>query len=65
MSDEAIPYYVVYAGVISGETRFGSQKVLSPVAFDNEEIIHDVANQIKEQKHFLSVTIINWKQLKS
>lgn len=64
MSDETIPYYVVYAGTIAGETRFGSQKVLSPIAFDNEEIIHDVAAQIKTQKHFLEVTIINWKQLK-
>jgi len=65
MSDEAIPYYVVYAGVIGGETKFGAQKVLSPIAFDNEEIIHDVAEQIKTQKHFLHVTIINWKQLKA
>lgn len=66
MSDEqGIPYYVVYAGVISGETRFGSQKVLSPVPFDNEEIIHEVAKNIKVQKHFLDVTIINWKQLKT
>jgi|GEM_PF-4632048 len=65
MSDEGIPYYVVYAGVIAGETKFGSQKVLSPVAFDNEEIVHAVAEQIKTQKHFLHVTIINWKQLKT
>ena len=63
MSDEGIPYYVVYAGTIAGETKFGSQKVLSPVAFDNEEIIHEVAKQIKTQRHFLDVTIINWKQL--
>jgi hypothetical protein len=63
MSDEGIPYYVVYAGTIAGETRFGSQKVLSPVAFDNEEIINEVAKQIKTQRHFLDVTIINWKQL--
>ena len=39
MSDQGIPYYVVYAGVIGGETKFGSQKVISPIAFDNEEII--------------------------
>ena len=63
MADEGIPYYVVYAGTIAGETRFGSQKVLSPVAFDNEEIIHEVAKQIKTQRHFLDVTIINWKEL--
>ena len=63
MSDEGIPYFVVYAGTIAGETKFGSQKVLSPVAFDNEEIIHEVAKQIKTQRHFLDVTIINWKQL--
>ena len=65
MADEGVPYYVVYAGVIGGETRFGSQKVLSPVALDNEEIIHEIAKNIKEQKHFLDVTIINWKQLSS
>jgi len=65
MSDEAIPYYVVYAGTISGETKFGSQKILSPVALDNEKIIHEVAKQIKAQRHFLDVTIINWKQLQS
>lgn len=65
MSAQGIPYYVVYAGLIAGETRFGSKKVLSPVEFDNEEIIHEVAKQIKEQKHFLDVTIINWKRLKS
>ena len=65
MSDEAIPYYVVYVGTIAGENKFGSQKVLSPVAFDNEEIIHEVAKQIKTQKHFLDVTIINWKLLKA
>lgn len=63
--EEGIPYYVVYAGVIAGETRFGAQKVLTPVPFDNEEIIHEVAKQIKAQKHFLDVTIINWKKLKS
>jgi hypothetical protein len=63
MTEQGIPYYVVYAGTIAGETRFGSQKVLSPVAFDNEEIIHEVAKQIKTQRHFLDVTIINWKQL--
>ncbi len=40
MSEESIPYYVVYAGTIAGETKFGSQKVISPVALDNEEIIH-------------------------
>jgi len=62
---EGIPYYVVYAGVIGGETRFGSQKVLSPVPFDNEEIIHEVAKNIKEQKHFLEVTVTNWIQLAS
>lgn len=56
---------MVYAGVIAGETRFGAQKVLTPVPFDNEEIIHEVAKQIKAQKHFLDVTIINWKKLKS
>ncbi len=33
MTEQGIPYYVVYAGTIAGETRFGSQKVLSPVAF--------------------------------
>ena len=65
MAEEGIPYYVVYAGTIAGETKFGSQKVLSPVAFDNEEIIHEVAKQIKTQRHFLDVTIINWKQLAS
>ena len=65
MSTEGFPYYVVYAGLIAGETRFGSQKVLSPVEFDNEEIVHEVARQIKEQKHFMEVTIINWKRLKS
>ena len=65
MADAGIPYYVVYAGVIAGETRFGSQKVLSPVEFDNEEIIHEVAKNIKEQKHFLDVTIINWVRLGS
>ena len=65
MAEEGIPYYVVYAGTIAGETKFGSQKVLSPVAFDNEDIIHEVAKQIKTQRHFLDVTIINWKQLKS
>ncbi len=63
MSD-GVAYYVVYAGLIAGETRFGSQKVLSPVPFDNEDIIHEVAKQIKEQKHFMDVTIINWKELK-
>ena len=63
-ADEGVPYYVVYAGSIAGETKFGSQKVLSPVAFDNEEIIQDVAEQIKKQRHFLEVTIINWKQLR-
>jgi hypothetical protein len=63
MTEQGIPYYVVYAGTIAGETRFGSQKVLSPVAFDNEEIIHEVAKQIKAQRHFLDVTIVNWKQL--
>ena len=63
MAEEGIPYYVVYAGTIAGETKFGSQKVLSPVAFDNEDIIHEVAKQIKTQRHFLDVTIINWKQL--
>lgn len=63
MTEQGIPYYVVYAGTIAGETRFGSQKVLSPIAFDNEEIIHEVAKQIKTQRHFLDVTIINWKQL--
>ncbi len=63
MTEQGIPYYVVYAGTIAGETRFGSQKVLSPVAFDNEEIIHEVSKQIKTQRHFLDVTIINWKQL--
>ena len=65
MAEEGIPYYVVYAGTIAGETKFGSQKVLSPVAFDNEEIVHEVAKQIKTQRHFLDVTIINWKQLAS
>ena len=65
MSEQAIPYYVVYAGTIAGETKFGSQKVLSPVALDNEEIIHEVAKQIKAQRHFLDVTIINWKQLRT
>ena len=65
MADAGIPYYVVYAGLIGGETRFGSQKVLSPVEFDNEEIIHEVAKNIKEQKHFLDVTVINWKRLAS
>ena len=65
MADEGIPYYVVYAGTIAGETKFGSQKVLSPIAFDNEDIIHEVAKQIKTQRHFLDVTIINWKQLAS
>lgn len=65
MAEEGIPYYVVYAGTIAGETKFGSQKVLSPVAFDNEDIIHEVAKQIKTQRHFLDVTIINWKQLAS
>jgi hypothetical protein len=63
MAEEAIPYYVVYAGTIAGETKFGSQKVLSPVPFDNEEIINEVAKQIKTQRHFLDVTIINWIQL--
>jgi len=62
---EGIPYYVVYAGLIAGETRFGSQKVISPVPLDNEEIIHEVAKQIKTQKHFLDVTIVNWSELKS
>ena len=63
MSDQGFPYYVVYAGVIAGEMRYGSQKVLSPVEFDNEEIIREVARQIREQKHFKEVTILNWKRL--
>lgn len=63
MAEEGIPYYVVYAGTIAGETKFGSQKVLSPVAFDNEEIIYEVAKQIKTQRHFLDVTVINWIKL--
>lgn len=63
MSEQGYAYYVVYAGLIAGETRFGSKKVISPVEFDNEEIILEVAKQIKEKKHFLEVTIINWKQL--
>jgi len=65
MADEGIPYYIVYAGEIAGETKFGSQKILSPVSLDNEEIIDAVAEQIKTQKHFLHLTIINWKQLKT
>lgn len=65
MSDRGISYYVVYAGLIAGEIRFGSQKVLSPVKFDNEEIIREVAKQIKEQKHFKEVTVVNWKRLKA
>ena len=64
MSDAEYAYYVVYAGRIAGEIRYGSQKVVSPVPFDNEEVIHEVAKQVKEQKHFLEVTIVNWKQLK-
>lgn len=63
MSDQGIPYYVVYAGTIAGETKFGSKKVLSPVEFDNEDIVQEVAKQIKAQKHFLDVTIINWIKL--
>lgn len=64
MSEQGIPYYVVYVGLIAGETRFGSQKVLSPVEFDNEEIVREVARQIKEQKHLKEVTVINWKRLR-
>ncbi|TNF93465.1 MAG: hypothetical protein EP297_12510 [Gammaproteobacteria bacterium] len=65
MAEENFAYHVVYAGVIAGETRFGSKKVVTPVAFDNEEIILQVAQQIKQQKHFLEVTIINWIPLKA
>lgn len=66
MSDEkkGVPYYVVYTGVIAGEMRIGSQKILSPVELDNEKIIRDVAKQIKEQKRLKEVTILNWKRLR-
>ncbi len=64
MSDQGVPYYIVYAGLIAGETRFGSRKVLSPVELDNEEIIREIAKQIKKQKRFKEVTIVNWKRLK-
>ncbi len=64
MSDKGIPYYVVYMALIAGEMRFGSQKVLSPVELDNEKIIRDIAKQIKEQRHFKEVTILNWKRLR-
>lgn len=57
-------YHVAYVGLIAGENRFGAQKVICPVPMDNEEIIEQITEQIKKQRHFLEVTIINWKLLK-